>query len=73
MCRDLRRLAGVFEKEVADLEGRFAKRVQTPADWETKRTQYRQELKEMLGLDPEPARSDLKPVITGQLEAPVSW
>jgi dienelactone hydrolase len=66
---DSQKWQAFFEKEVTDLEGRFAKEVQTKADWETKRTQYRQELKEMLGLDPEPARSDLKPVITGQLEA----
>ena len=54
-----------FEKEVSDLESRFEKEVQTKDDWEKNKARYRQELKEMLGLDPEPARGDLKPVITG--------
>lgn len=41
--------------------------VQSLADWESKRTEYRRQLQEMLGLWPMPPRGDLHPVITGTI------
>ncbi len=58
-----------FEREVSDMEGRLAAEVKTKEDWEAKRNQYRTELKEMLGLEPEPPRGELKATVTGTLEA----
>ena len=56
------------ESRVAELETRFARETATRADWERDRERMRRELKGMLGLDPEPPRGDLRPVVTGQLE-----
>jgi dienelactone hydrolase len=42
--------------------------VETLEDWTSKRAEYRQQLLEMLGLDPLPEKTDLKPVITGRVE-----
>jgi dienelactone hydrolase len=40
----------------------------TPQEWQEQQTEARRQLREMLGLDPLPERSDLKPVITGKVE-----
>ena len=56
-----------LEQLVFTAEESFAKEVPDKAAWLANRDRYRRELKEMLGLDPEPARGDLKPVITGTL------
>ncbi len=42
--------------------------VTTRADWEDSRDQRRAELREMLGLHPEPPRTDLHPTVTGTVE-----
>ncbi|MFN0129131.1 MAG: CocE/NonD family hydrolase [Verrucomicrobiales bacterium] len=42
--------------------------IATRADWEGARDRMRSELKEMLGLHPEPARTDLHPVVTSTFE-----
>jgi dienelactone hydrolase len=44
--------------------------VLTADAWATKRPEYRRQLAEMLGLDPMPPRTDLKPVVTGKLDHP---
>jgi dienelactone hydrolase len=43
---------------------------ETKAEWSTKKSEYRRELLEMLGLWPLPERTDLKPVITGKIDNP---
>lgn len=42
--------------------------VQSKADWEKKRPELRRQFLEMMGLWPLPARTDLKPVVTGKVE-----
>lgn len=54
-----------LEALVSAAEQRFADEVPDKAAWLANRDRYRAELNEMLGLDPEPPRGDLKPVITG--------
>jgi hypothetical protein len=43
--------------------------VMTKADWEKKRPELRRQFLDMMGLWPLPARTDLKPVVTGKLDA----
>lgn len=57
-----------LEQLVRTAEQSLAKEVPDKAAWLANRDRYRRELKEMLGLDPEPPRGDLKPVITGTVE-----
>lgn len=54
-----------LEQAVERAEQSLTKEVPDKAAWLANRDRYRAELKEMLGLDPEPPRGDLKPVITG--------
>lgn len=42
--------------------------IKTVDQWEAEKPKLRKQLFEMLGLDPLPAKGDLKPVITGQVE-----
>ncbi len=56
-----------LEQLVRTAEQSFAKEVPDKAAWLANRDRYRSELKEMLGLEPEPPRGDLKPVIVGTL------
>lgn len=42
--------------------------IKTAADWTSQKDEARRQLREMLGLDPLPARTNLKPVITGELK-----
>jgi len=58
-----------FRAETARLAERCLADIHSLADWEARRGEYRRELQEMLGLWPEPERTDLKPVTTGKLEA----
>jgi len=62
-----RMFADYFRAETARLAGRSldAKTVQ---DWIANRDEYRRQLAEMLGLWPEPERTDLKPVVTGKTD-----
>jgi len=60
-----------FRKETAALTQQTARRiaaVKTTADWVQLKKELRKELQEMLGLDPFPAKTDLKPVVTGKVE-----
>ena len=62
-------LAAYFEKRVAGLEASgTAGAGVTAENWPTVARERREQLAEMLGLRPEPPRTDLKPVITGTLE-----
>ncbi len=60
-------LAEYFNNEVAEIANRCLTEIKTRSDWETKNTLYRQQLLEMLGLWPMPARTDLQPVVTGRI------
>jgi len=57
-----------FRTETAALADRCLANINTLEEWKARRTEYRRQLQEMLGLWPMPERTDLKPVITGQLE-----
>jgi hypothetical protein len=61
-------LAAYFCKETAKLAEQCLSEIHTLADWEARRTEYRRQLQEMLGLWPMPERTDLNPVVTGTLE-----
>lgn len=57
-----------FKRETAKLSGSGLGGIHSLADWQAKRAEWRREAAEMLGLDPLPQRTDLKPVITGTLD-----
>jgi dienelactone hydrolase len=61
-------LADYFRAETARMEKECITCLQSPADWDERRPVLSQQLHEMLGLDPLPERTDLKPVITGKVE-----
>lgn len=64
-----RGLRSLLEKKVEAIEARsLDKTMATRADWEQARDRLRHELKDMLGLEPEPPRSDLQAVVTGTFE-----
>lgn len=44
--------------------------LQSADEWKERKEDYRRQLKEMLGLWPEPPRTDLKPVVTGTIDHP---
>ena len=61
-------LADYFRDQTAKLRDRCLTDVKSLDDWQAKRKVYREQLFEMLGLDPLPEKTDLKPVITGRIE-----
>ncbi|HEX7447490.1 MAG TPA: prolyl oligopeptidase family serine peptidase [Pirellulales bacterium] len=61
-------LAGYFRAQTAELADRCLADIHSLEDWTSRREEYRRQLAEMLGLDPMPERTDLKPVITGRHE-----
>ncbi|MHC4734538.1 MAG: alpha/beta hydrolase family protein [Planctomycetota bacterium] len=63
-----RMLAEYFRAETAKLRDQCLDDIKTLDDWKSKREVYRKQLFEMLGLDPLPEKTDLKPVITGKIE-----
>lgn len=62
-------LAAYFRHETAQVAERCLAEIKTREDWTARRDEYRRQLAEMLGLWPTPARTELRPVITGQLDA----
>ncbi|MCP4259260.1 MAG: prolyl oligopeptidase family serine peptidase [Planctomycetes bacterium] len=50
------------------LSEKCLRNIKTLDDWKAKRPLYRKQLFEMLGLDPLPEKTNLKPVITGKIE-----
>jgi dienelactone hydrolase len=62
-------LADYFRSETARLQAACLTDIKSLADWNAKRGELRRQLLEMLGLDPLPERTDLKPVITGRVES----
>ena len=63
-----RLFAEYFRAETARLAAGSLADVKTLGDWTARRAQYREELFEMLGLSPRPAKTDLKATITGRVE-----
>ena len=63
-----RMFAKYFESEVERISEKSLSDIQTIQDWNTKKTEYRRQLHEMLGLDPLPERTPLKVQITGVLK-----
>ncbi len=62
-------LSEYFRAETRRIAGQCLTDIRTLEDWQRRRGEYRRQLQEMLGLWPSPERSELKPVITGRLEA----
>lgn len=60
---------GYFRRETQRLADACLADIKTKADWERKRPVLRRQFLEMIGLWPLPARTDLKPVITGKVES----
>lgn len=61
-------LARYFAAETARLEERCLADVKTLDDWTSRREEYRRQLREMLGLEPLPARTPLQEGVTGTAE-----
>ena len=61
-------LTKYFEKQVAQIEASTFAGIETLENWEAKQSEYRRQLAEMLGLDPMPEKSPLKPVVTGTVD-----
>lgn len=65
-----RMLADYFRAETAGIADRCLQDVRTLDDWRARRDEYRRQLREMLGLEPLPERTDLKAEVTGRIEQP---
>ena len=63
-------IAEYFKIETARLAENCLNNIRTLDDWNAKKSEYRRQLSEMLGLWPMPDKTDLQPVITGKLEHP---
>ncbi|MGE5293885.1 MAG: alpha/beta hydrolase, partial [Solirubrobacterales bacterium] len=63
-----RQLAEYFRSETAKLQSQCLSDVKTLEDWQAKRVVYKQQLLEMLGLDPFPEKTPLNAVVTGTVD-----
>ncbi len=63
-------LKAYFDAEVKRIEARPLAGIDSAADWKARRPELQRQLLEMLGLWPLPAKTDLKPVVTGTFEHP---
>lgn len=63
-----RQLANYFQAETARLQGRCLSDIKTLDDWKVRRDLYRQQLLEMLSLEPLPEKTPLETVVTGTAE-----
>lgn len=61
-------LAEYFRAETEALTEACLNEIKTLEDWESRRDAYRQQLLEMLGLDPLPEPTPLSPVVTGTVQ-----
>jgi cephalosporin-C deacetylase-like acetyl esterase len=59
-----------FKRQVQRIADAALADVRDRADWEKKRPELRRQFLDMMGLWPLPPRTDLKPVVTGTLDAP---
>src|SRR5688572_22603778 len=62
------KLQKYFEDEVARIEASTFTGIETADDWNKARPKLHGELREMLGLEPMPMKSDLRAVVTGAIE-----
>jgi hypothetical protein len=67
-ARGQRMLDAYFRAQARQIADNCLADIKTKEDWERKRPELRRQFLEMLGLDPMPRRTDLKPVITGKVE-----
>ena len=63
-----RMLAAYFEAETAALADACLADIHTPEQWNVRRETLRKQLLEMFGLEPLPERTELRAVVTGQVE-----
>jgi hypothetical protein len=63
-----KQLEEYFRYQTKKLSEKCLKNIKTLDDWKARRSLYRKQLFEMLGLDPLPKKTDLKPVVTGKVE-----
>ncbi|MEN6334080.1 MAG: acetylxylan esterase, partial [Phycisphaerales bacterium] len=63
-----RQLSEYFQSETARLQSQCLSDIKSLDDWQAKRPVYRQQLLEMLGLDPFPEKTPLDPVVTGTVD-----
>ncbi len=61
-------IAEYFRQETKKLAVACLTDINTLEDWTSRRAEYEAQLYEMLGLDPQPPKTPLKPVITGRIE-----
>ena len=62
-------IAAYFQSQSKRIADACLADLTTKADWEAKRTKYREQFLEMMGLWPMPAKTDLKPVVTGTVDS----
>jgi dienelactone hydrolase len=65
-----RMFTNYFRVETETLSKRCLADIKTLEDWTERKTKFRQQLFEMLGLDPLPPRTDLKASVTGTIDQP---
>jgi dienelactone hydrolase len=63
-------LADYFADQTSEIASSCLTNIESLAEWQARRPELRREAAEMLGLDPMPARTDLKPIVTGTLNSP---
>lgn len=61
-------LTDYFRAQTAELSARCLADVHTLEDWTSRREAYRRDLRDMLGLEPQPERTPLQAVVTGHKE-----
>lgn len=61
-------LAEYFRLETERIERESLADIQSAGDWNTRKDEYRRQLREMLGLDPLPEKTDLRAQVTGKVE-----
>src|SRR5690606_10393315 len=62
-------LAEYFKIQTAELTEQNFAEIKNLEDWTSRRSEYRRQLLEMLGLDPMPKRTSLNPVVMGTVES----
>lgn len=68
-ARGDRLLEAYFRRQTQQIADACLADVKTREDWEKKRPELRRQFLEMMGLWPLPPRTDMKPVVTGKIEA----
>src|SRR5262245_23452049 len=61
-------VAAYFRTETQKLADSCLADIKGFSDWKNRRNEYRRQMREMLGLDPLPERTPLRPVITNKLD-----